>query len=175
MVISAILKKASIGRPGNEENSEQDTKSEAKKKTPKANNSPFSAKVTELILGPEKEISEEKERPKKNQLFHKAIEMYPIILILIQFLKDVYNVFDSRDIGALDMLIHTYSESDVDALAQYVKGLSNDYEAIKNSLVYGEISNGPIEGVNSRIKAIHRRSSGRAGIFLLNAYMVLPS
>jgi len=100
--------------------------------------------------------------------------MYPIILILIQFLKDVYNVFYSRDIGALDMLIHTYSESDVDALAQYVKGLSDDYEVIKNSLVYDEISNGPIEGVNSRIKAIHRRSSGRAGIFLLNAYMVLP-
>ncbi|MBS4023847.1 MAG: transposase [Dethiobacter sp.] len=41
-------------------------------------------------------------------------------------------------------------------------------------MVYDEISNGPIEGVNSRIKAIHRRSSGRAGIFLLNAYMVLP-
>ncbi|MBS3948854.1 MAG: transposase, partial [Dethiobacter sp.] len=46
--------------------------------------------------------------------------------------------------------------------------------AVKNSLIYGDISNGPLEGVNSRIKAIHRRSSGRAGIFLLNAYMVLP-
>ena len=100
--------------------------------------------------------------------------MYPIVLILIQFLKDMYNVFDSRDIGALDMLIQTYSESDVDALAQYAKGLTNDYEAIKNSLIYGEISNGPIEGINNRIKAIHRRSSGRAGILLLNAYMVLP-
>ncbi len=80
-----------------------------------------------------------------------------------------------HDIGALDMLIHTYSESEVDTLAQSVKGLANDYEAVKNSLIYGEISNGPIEGVNSRIKAIHRRSSGRAGIFLLNAYMVLSS
>jgi len=86
----------------------------------------------------------------------------------------VYNVFDSRDIDALNMLIDTYSESEVDTLAQYVKGLADDYEAVKNSLIYDEISNGPIEGVNSRIKAIHRRSSGRAGIFLLNAYMVLP-
>jgi len=102
------------------------------------------------------------------------METYSIIPILIQFLKDVYNVFDTRDIGALDMLIHTYSESEVDTLAQYVKGLADDYEAVKNSLIYGDISNGPLEGVNSRIKAIHRRSSGRAGIFLLNAYMVLP-
>ncbi|WP_028306877.1 transposase [Desulfitibacter alkalitolerans] len=64
-IYSAILKEASNSRPGNAENSEQDTKSEATKKTPKANNSPFSTKVTELILGPEKEIPEEKEKPKK--------------------------------------------------------------------------------------------------------------
>ncbi len=72
------------------------------------------------------------------------------------------------------MLIHTYSDCEVDALAQYVKGLADDYEAVKNSLIYDEISNGPIEGINNRIKSIHRRSSGRAGIFLLNAYVVLP-
>ncbi len=101
--------------------------------------------------------------------------MYPIILILIQFLKELYNVFDSRDIGALDMLIQTYRESEVDTLAQYAKGLATDYDAVKNSLVHGEISNGPIEGINNRIKAIHRRSSGRAGIFLLNAYMILSA
>ncbi len=99
--------------------------------------------------------------------------MYPIVSALTQFLKDVYHVFDSRDIGTLDRLIATYSKSDMDALAQHVKGLANDYESVKNSLIYSEISNGPIEGINGRIKAIHRRSSGRAGIFLLNSYMTL--
>ena len=99
--------------------------------------------------------------------------MYPIVAPLTQFLKDVYHVFDSRDISTLDQLIDTYSKSDVDALAQYVKGLAADYEAVKNSLIYSEISNGPIEAMNGRIKAIHRRSSGRAGIFLLNSYMTL--
>ena len=99
--------------------------------------------------------------------------MYPIVSTLTQFLKDVYHVFDSRDIGTLDRLIDTYSKSDMDALAQYVKGLAEDYEAVKNSLIYSEISNGPLEGMNGRIKAIHRRSSGRAGIFLLNSYMTL--
>ena len=99
--------------------------------------------------------------------------MYPIVSTLTQFLEDVYHVFDSRDIGTLDRLIATYSKSDMDALSQYVKGLANDYEAVKNSLIYSEISNGPLEGINGRIKAIHRRSSGRAGIFLLNSYMTL--
>jgi len=64
-VYSAILKEASIGRPGKEEEVEQDTKSEANRKPVVAINSPFSAKVTELILGPEKEIDAKKEKPKK--------------------------------------------------------------------------------------------------------------
>jgi len=101
--------------------------------------------------------------------------MYPIILILIQFLKDVYNIFDSRDIRILDMFIETYRASEIDALAQYAKGLAADYDAVKNSLIHSEISNGPLEAMNNRIKAIHRRSSGRAGVLLLNAYMVLPA
>lgn len=99
--------------------------------------------------------------------------MYPIILILIEFLKEVYQVFDSRDIAALDSLIHKYRKSDIDPLAQYVRGLSEDYEAVKNSLIHKDISNGPLEGINNRIKLIHRRSGGRASVFLLNAYMLL--
>jgi transposase len=41
------------------------------------------------------------------------------------------------------------------------------------SLIYKNISNGPLEGINSRIKMKHRRGSGRAGIELINAYNVL--
>lgn len=94
-------------------------------------------------------------------------------MTLIQFLKDVYNIFDSRAFGALDTFIQIYSNSDIDALAQYAKGLGRDYVAVKNSLIHSEISNGPIEGVNSRIKELHRRSKGQAGLFLLNAYVIL--
>ncbi len=84
----------------------------------------------------------------------------------------MYQVFDSRALEALDNLIQKYRESDVDTLAQYVKGLADDYEAVKNSLIHDDISNGPSEGFNTRIKFIHRRSGGRASIFLLNAYML---
>jgi transposase len=49
----------------------------------------------------------------------------------------------------------------------------HDYEAVKNSLILTHISNGPLEGKNSRLKMIHRRSGGRAGLLLLNAYMSL--
>jgi hypothetical protein len=64
-IYSAILKEASISRPGKEEDGEQDKKSHAKKKPAEAHNSPFSAKATELILGSEKEINEKEQKPKK--------------------------------------------------------------------------------------------------------------
>jgi len=51
--------------------------------------------------------------------------------------------------------------------------LGDDYEAVKNSLIYPEVSNGPLEGVNSRIKMKHRHAGERAEMELLNAYNVL--
>lgn len=51
--------------------------------------------------------------------------------------------------------------------------MTDDYEAVSNSLLYPGISNGPIEGHNGRIKFKHRRSAGKAGLDLLNAYFVL--
>lgn len=99
--------------------------------------------------------------------------MYPAILMLIQFLKDFYYVIDSGDICVLDTFISTYKNNNIEPMSRFAKGLLDDYEAVKNSLIYKDISNGPIEGINSRIKMKHRRSAGRAGIELLTAYMVL--
>ena len=66
-IYSAILKEASIGRPGKEEKVEPEMKSETKRKPAEASNSPFSAQVTELILGSEKEAK--KGKPKKKPPF----------------------------------------------------------------------------------------------------------
>ena len=101
--------------------------------------------------------------------------LFPIIRTLIAFLVDCYAVFDSCNVEALDALIAKYSNSDIDALSQYVNGLLKDYDAVKNSLLYRDISNGPTEGCNTRLKMIHRRSGGRADLLLLNAYAVLWS
>ena len=77
-------------------------------------------------------------------------------------------------IEALDQFISMYSKSEIYSLAKYANGLQADYTAVKNSLLYPDVSNGPIEGINSRIKMKHRRSAGREGLELLNAYMVIP-
>jgi transposase len=121
----------------------------------------------------DEEIDENSRNNNQYALFEQIKARFPQLMVIEQFLKDCYQVFDSKDIGALDMFILKYKESSIEAISQYAVGLQADYEAVKNSLIYPNVSNGPLEGLNSRIKMIHRRSGGRAGMLLLNAYMLL--
>ena len=97
--------------------------------------------------------------------------------MLVQFLSDCcYHVFHAADPAALEVFIQQYQACcEIEPMAQYATGLEKDFEAVKNSLIYPEISNGPLEGTNSRIKMKHRRGGGRAGIELLIAYNVLTA
>jgi len=82
---------------------------------------------------------------------------------------------DMNDVAALDSFIIKYRDSSIDTVAQFAKGLIKDYDAVKNCLLYPHISNGPIEGINSRTKCIHRRGGGKASVELLCAFRVLAS
>ena len=93
--------------------------------------------------------------------------------ILVTFLIDFHACLDLNDVFLLDAFIDKYKESEIAAVAQFANGLEKDYDAVKNCLLYPHISNGPVEGINSRTKYVHRRGSGRASVELLNAYRVL--
>lgn len=110
---------------------------------------------------------------KKKQPFEKITALYPVAMVLVSFLSDFYRVFDDGSITELDCCINKYKSCGIDPLLQFTNGMLDDYEAVKNSLIYKNISNGPLEGANSRIKMRHRRGGGRAGIELINAYNVL--
>lgn len=80
----------------------------------------------------------------------------------------------SADVKKLDDFICKYQNDSIETIATFASGLKKDYEAVKNSLLYPQISNGPIEGTNHKIKMMRRRGYGRAGIELINALAVLP-
>ena len=80
-----------------------------------------------------------------------------------------------NDLPGLDNFIDRYKDNEIDAISQFINGLVKDYDAVKNCLLYSHISNGPIEGINSRTKAVHRRGGGRASVELLCAFRVLAS
>jgi len=97
---------------------------------------------------------------------------YSIIPALVKFLAEFYFIIDNCDISALNLFIERYKTSDVDALSQFATGLEMDYEAVRNSLTYCDVSNGPTEALNASTKMYHRRSRGRAGLELLQAYIL---
>ncbi|MDQ2085632.1 transposase [Herbivorax sp. ANBcel31] len=98
---------------------------------------------------------------------------YPVVLYLTEFLNDCYHVFDTGEIEGLDFFLNKYKNSKYEPVKKYANSLIADYSAVKNSLIYKNISNGPLEAHNNRIKFKHRKCGGRAGLNLLNAYFVL--
>jgi transposase len=90
------------------------------------------------------------------------------ISYLIDCLSLFYKLFDSLDVNLLDQFIATYSQSPYENVKTFVSGLQKDIEAVKNTILYPNISNGPIEGLNNKIKMLRRRSFGRAGVLLMN-------
>ena len=116
-----------------------------------------------------------KRKKKLNEkVFEHLSELYDIIPRLIAFLVTFYDVLLSADVEKLDDFICKYRNDSIEAISVFASGLKKDYDAVKNSLIYPLISNGPMEGTNNKIKMLRRRGYGRAGIELINALAVLP-
>lgn len=80
----------------------------------------------------------------------------------------------SADVKKLADFISKYQNHSIEPIATFASGLGKDNQAVMNSLLYPEISNGPIEGTNNKIKMMRRRGYGRAGLEFVNAISVLP-
>ena len=87
----------------------------------------------------------------------------------------MHQVFDGGSVILLHEFINKYIESKYETFTKYVKGLKQDLDAVENAILNRNISNGPIEGVNNKIKLLRRIRYGRAGPELVNAVSVLSS
>jgi len=99
--------------------------------------------------------------------------MCPVVEHMVQFGADYHNFMDSNDPDGLIEFIYKYKGDSYWRLARFAKGLEMDIDAVRNTLLYPDISNGPVEGINSIIKCVKRVGGGRAKIDLLSATMVL--
>ena len=75
----------------------------------------------------------------------------------------------------LTAFIEKYKTCGLISFERYAKGLGEDITAVENAILKRNISNGPIEGINNKIKLLRRTRYGRAGIELINALAVLSS
>lgn len=108
---------------------------------------------------------------KERLKFDKLIESSPILTAL----KDACSAFRAAiggdNVKTLDEWIDKYKESSLQELKNFCRGIVSDYDAIKNTIVT-PYSNGLVEGVNNKIKAIKRSMYGRASTKLLKIKMM---
>ena len=94
------------------------------------------------------------------------IRKYPAVFDIIECVRDFRNVFIEKSTELLKQFTEKYSASGIKPIKSFASGLLIDYDAVKNS-VTSDLSNGFVEGVNNKIKAIKRTMYGRAKIDLL--------
>ena len=104
---------------------------------------------------------------------HYMSVMHPVCDHMIQFGADYHNFMDKNDPVSLLEFIEKYKNDNHWRLARFANGLQMDIDAIKNTLLYPNISNGMVEGINNLIKCVKRVCGGKAKIDLLTAKMVL--
>jgi transposase len=99
--------------------------------------------------------------------------IHPVYGHMIQFGIDYHDFMDNNDPVGLLEFIDKYKNDKYGKLASFAKGLEKDIEAVKNTLLYPDISNGVVEGINNDIKSVKRVGGGKAKVDLLAAKMVI--
>lgn len=96
---------------------------------------------------------------------------YPVLWELDACIRQFRKVFSRHCMPDLYLFIDRYRCSKVKELAAFAYGLLKDIEAVENA-VASPLSNGFVEGTNSKIKTIKKSMYGRCGITLLSAKLM---
>lgn len=96
------------------------------------------------------------------------------LAIAITLTQDFIQLVRQRLPEQLDNWLECSKDSAIKVFQSFAKGLKEDYDAVKNGLTL-EVSNGPVEGQNNRLKMLKRQMFGRAGLDLLAKRLILTS
>lgn len=99
-------------------------------------------------------------------------ERYPAIFELKKCISEFREIFHKKSMPLLYLFIEKYKGSSIAAIKSFATGLERDINAVENA-VASELSNGFVEGNNSRVKAVKRCMYGRCGLKLLSAKIML--
>lgn len=99
------------------------------------------------------------------------MEHYPVIRIIQNCIREFREIYEKKNMSLLYLFIDRYTNSNIKILSRFAKGLQKDIEAVENS-VASPLSNGFVEGTNSKLKMVKRTMYGRCGYKLLSAKLL---
>ena len=98
----------------------------------------------------------------------------PILWEVEQCIKEFRNLFNKKNLPLLYLFIDRNKSSQIKELASFATGLEKDISAVENA-VASDLSNGFVEGTNSKLKMVKRTMYGRCSKRLLEAKLMYRS
>ena len=88
---------------------------------------------------------------------HKSylMDTYPQLRTLMSCIREFREIFQKKNMPCLYLFIEKYKNSDLKELSRFASGLEKDLAAVENA-VASPLSNGFVEGTNSKLKMIKR-------------------
>ena len=104
---------------------------------------------------------------------HKAclLQTYPKLRELMACIREFREIYEKKNMALLYLYIGKYKTSELKELARFATGLEKDLDAVENS-VASTLSNGFVEGTNSKLKMVKRTMYGRCSKLLLAAKLM---
>ena len=102
------------------------------------------------------------------------MDTYPQLRILKNCIREFRDIFLCKSMPRLYLFIDKYKDCELKELSRFATGLEKDLFAVENA-VASSLSNGFVEGTNSKLKMIKRTMYGRCSIDLLAAKLMVEA
>lgn len=99
-------------------------------------------------------------------------EQHADISLLIDLSDTFLQLLRQRQADRFDDWMMKALTCAIQPLQKFAEGLLNDYAAVKASMM-SDVSNGPVEGLNNKLKMLKRQMYGRASLDLLAKRLIL--
>lgn len=106
------------------------------------------------------------------QLITRIVSQHPALALAVELADEFLLLLREQRADAFDDWLLKTVKSSLKPFVQFAEGLFEDYAAVKASMMT-TVSNGPVEGLNNRLKMLKRQMYGRAGLDLLTKRFIL--
>ena len=131
---------------------------------------PLTARRASYLVVKRKENRENEEQ----ELLDKLIAQRPDLATAIELADEFLRLLRQQQSEGFETWLMQALKSSLKPFQAFAQGLFDDYAAVKASMMT-TISNGPVEGLNNRLKMLKRQMYGRAGLSLLSKRFILAA
>ncbi|MCT2909880.1 hypothetical protein EFT87_14680 [Schleiferilactobacillus harbinensis] len=102
-----------------------------------------------------------------------VLNQYPLVKTILSLFFDFLLLCESYGLEALDHWLDNAAALNDPYVNKACAAIQRDYDAIQNSIIFREYSNGPMEGKNTKTKFVKRQMFGRMSFDVLRIKMLL--